>query len=86
MLSSILILASEAETVWRGGYLLTSYGLGLGIPFILLGLFSTLSWRLMQWLKQYLPIVSIFSGILLIFLGVLLITGNIAYLIPAGIG
>ena len=86
MLSSILILASEAETVWRGGYLLTFYGLGLGVPFLLLGLFSTFSWRLFEWLKQYLHVVSIISGILLIILGALLITGNIAYLIPAGIG
>lgn len=82
MLSSILILASEAETVWRGGYLLTFYGLGLGLPFILLGLFSSFSWRLLSWLKKYVQVVSIISGILLIILGVLLITGNIAYIIP----
>lgn len=82
MLSSILIMAAESETMWRGGRLLFVYGLGLGLPFLLIGILSTLGFQFLNVLKKHLRLISIFSGVLLIILGLLLITGNMAYITP----
>lgn len=82
MLSTILIMASTTETMWQGGFLLFVYGLGLGVPFLLLGLLSAYSMRFFNWMKRYMKVISIVSGVLLIALGLLLVTGNMAYIIP----
>ncbi|MCD8511277.1 MAG: cytochrome c biogenesis protein CcdA [Bacillus sp. (in: Bacteria)] len=83
MLSSILILAADSETVWQGGGLLFVYGLGLGLPFILISLVSTSSLKLLKFLQKHIRVLSIISGILLIILGLLLVTGNMAYITPS---
>ena len=38
MLAGIIGLASLQHTVWRGGYLLLVYSVGLGIPFVAVAL------------------------------------------------
>ncbi|MCT8139233.1 cytochrome c biogenesis protein CcdA (plasmid) [Anaerobacillus sp. CMMVII] len=83
MLSSILIMAAESDTMWRGGRLLFVYGLGLGLPFLLIGILSTLGFQFLNTVKNHLRVISIISGIFLIILGLLLITGNMAYITPA---
>lgn len=83
MLSSILIMAADSDTIWRGGRLLFIYGLGLGLPFLLIGILSTLGFQFLNVLKKHMRLISIFSGVLLIILGLLLITGNMAYITPA---
>ncbi len=82
MLSSILIMAADSETMFRGGRLLFIYGLGLGLPFLLIGILSTLGFQFINVLKRHVRIISIISGVLLIILGLLLITGNMAYITP----
>ncbi|UTR11190.1 cytochrome c biogenesis CcdA family protein [Evansella sp. LMS18] len=82
MLSSILILAADSETVWQGGGLLLVYGAGLGLPFILIGFASASSLKLLRFLQKHVKILSTISGILLLLLGILLITGNMAYITP----
>lgn len=74
ILSSILILASTTETVWQGGYLLGMYSLGFAIPFVVSSLIFN---QLIGLLKNYGHIVMYtmkVMGVLLIFIGVLLIT------------
>jgi cytochrome c-type biogenesis protein len=83
MLSSILIMAADSETVWRGGSLLLVYGTGLGFPFILIGAAGSSSLTLLKFLKKHLRVISIISGLLLVLLGVLLVTGNMAYITPS---
>lgn len=82
MLSSILILAADAETMFRGGFLLFIYGLGLGLPFLIIGLLSALGFKFITALKKHLNKIQIVSGVLLIILGLLLITGNMSYITP----
>ncbi len=82
MLSSILIMAADSETMWRGGRLLFIYGLGLGLPFLVIGILSTFGFQLLNNLKKHLRIISYISGVLLIIVGLLLITGNMAYITP----
>lgn len=83
MLSSILIMAADSDTMWRGGRLLFVYGLGLGLPFLVIGVLSTLGFQFLHSLKKHLRLISVISGVLLIILGILLITGNMAYITPS---
>ncbi len=69
ILGSILVLASQTQTLIRGVGLLVSYALGLGIPMVLSGFFLT---RLRIFHNQY---VSLLSGAVLITLGLLLFFG-----------
>lgn len=82
MLSSILILAADSATFWQGGGLLFVYGIGLGLPFILIGLAGSSSLKFLKFLQRHMKVISIASGILLIVLGLLLVTGNMAYITP----
>ncbi|MDG5789209.1 cytochrome c biogenesis protein CcdA [Evansella sp. AB-P1] len=83
MLSSILILAADLDTIWQGGGLLVVYGMGLGLPFILIGIMSTSSLKFLHFLKRHIKLLSIISGLLLVILGLLLITGNMNVITPS---
>ncbi|MFA9555889.1 cytochrome c biogenesis CcdA family protein [Evansella sp. AB-rgal1] len=83
MLSSILILAADSDTIWQGAGLLLVYGIGLSLPFIMIGIASTASLTFLRFLKRHVKLLSIISGVLLIVLGFLLITGNMALITPS---
>ncbi|UCZ52038.1 cytochrome c biogenesis protein CcdA [Bacillus shivajii] len=83
MLSTILILAADSSTVWQGAGLLAVYGLGLGIPFLLIALVSSSSLKVLKFLQRHVRVLSIISGILLVLFGILLVTGNMAYITPS---
>jgi cytochrome c-type biogenesis protein len=80
ILGAILTIAWSSQTAAEGALLLTIYSLGLGIPFIILGLV----WgAIMPWWKninRHLGTISIVSGVLLIIVGILMLTGNLAWL------
>ena len=80
ILSSILFLAYDSQTVWQGAVLLAVYSLGLGIPFLLTGaMFSTMSLWLRK-LNRYAGVISIISGIFMLYVAYLLWTGSLATL------
>ena len=73
VLAVILFWAAQAETAFKGAMLLTAYGIGLGIPFLVIGLGLE---RIIPWLKKKAKIsqvVSIISGLLVLGTGVLLL-------------
>jgi cytochrome c-type biogenesis protein len=80
ILAGILILAGTLGTVGQGVMMLVVYSLGLGIPFLLVGLaFGPLS----AWLRKmnrYLGVVSIVSGVLLVLMGILIFTDSLGFL------
>jgi cytochrome c-type biogenesis protein len=80
ILGAILTLACSSQTAAEGALLLAIYSLGLGIPFIILGLV----WgAIMPWWKginRHLGTISIVSGVLLIIVGIFILTGNLAWL------
>jgi cytochrome c-type biogenesis protein len=59
----------------RGGLLLLSYALGIGVPFILASLGLASSPRLGIWMRKAGPRIERLGGALLVVLGLLLITG-----------
>ncbi len=72
VLGSIFALAVSKPTI--SFLLLTSYSLGLGIPFLLVGLFSTQALQFIRRLGPFLKYFNIIIGILLIILGILVFT------------
>jgi len=84
ILALILGLASQLDTVGKGIALLVAYSLGLGIPFLLVGLaFGPLA-RGLRRLNRYAGVVSLVSGGLLVLVGILFFTDSLAFLAQYG--
>jgi cytochrome c-type biogenesis protein len=76
LLGAILTLSLEAATPWRAAGFLLAYSLGLGLPFLLVAFLLTTATGWLRRLNRHLNIVSIVSGIFLILIGLLLLTGT----------
>jgi cytochrome c-type biogenesis protein len=72
ILGPILVLASSAGTLREGVMLLLVYSLGLGIPFLLLGLGLDRLSKLLKWLKPHTWKIEIGTGIIMIVLGIMI--------------
>ncbi len=81
ILTSILLFASQLDTLLQGILLLLTFSLGLGLPFILSALFLSLFSRFFSRITKHLRIVSIIAGIFLIVLGIIFITDSMFRLI-----
>ncbi len=77
ILSSILLLAGSGGQVGRGLLLLLLYSLGLGLPFLLTGLFFSRARGLLQRLRPHLPLIRTLSGLFLIAVGLLIAFGRL---------
>jgi len=78
ILGTILTLA--ATTPGMAFNLLFAYSLGLGIPFILMGVFFSRSTRIIRAMNKHLKYYSVILGGLIIFLGILVFTNQLAYI------
>ncbi|MDO8600387.1 MAG: cytochrome c biogenesis protein CcdA [bacterium] len=72
------ILGIAATQPGTAFYLLLSYALGLGLPFLLVGLFAAQATALINRYVGVVRYINIFFGIILIGLGVLMFTGNLS--------
>ena len=82
ILGGVLTIAANSETVWQGTYLLASYSLGLGLPFLIIGAaFSSLT-PLLKRIHRYSRLVYIIGGVLLVAVGILILTNNLTWLYP----
>ncbi len=78
VLAAILFVAGAEDTIWRGAALLAVYSLGIGIPFIVAGLFAS---RFISWanrFKRHMHKVEMAMGGLLVVTGLLFITGQMS--------
>lgn len=80
ILGAILALAWTSQTVGQGALLLAVYSLGLGIPFIIIGLAWGAIMPLWKGISRHLGTISIVSGLLLIVVGILMLTGQLSWL------
>jgi len=78
ILGTILTLA--AATPAASFNLLLAYSLGLGIPFILMGVFFSRATRIIKAMSKHLKYYSIIIGSLIIILGILVFTNQLAYI------
>ncbi len=79
ILGGILALALGSETAWRGTYLLGVYSLGLGVPFLVVGAAFDSIIPLLKRIHHYSTAIYVFSGILLIAVGILILTGKLIW-------
>ncbi|HDI61024.1 MAG TPA: cytochrome c biogenesis protein CcdA [Desulfobacteraceae bacterium] len=80
LLGSILIVAGNQETVGQGILLLSLYAAGLAIPFLTLSVFINL---LLVFVRKAAPAIrylNMAAGILLIFIGLLLLTNRLHWI------
>ncbi|MBA4436187.1 MAG: cytochrome C biogenesis protein, partial [Nitrosopumilaceae archaeon] len=78
ILGSILTLAATTPSVAFN--LLLVYSLGLGIPFILIGVFYSRATRIIRSMNKHLKYYNIILGGFIILLGVLVFTNQLAYI------
>jgi len=80
VLGAILTYGFSQDTMWAGVGLLTVYSLGLAVPFLVAAL--ALDWFLKAFrrFRTWIPVVEKASGALLVFLGLLLLTGTFTIL------
>ena len=79
LLASILVYTSAAATVGRGTVLLLAYSLGLGLPFLAVGLGIGRATVALRWITRHYRAISLVSGATLILFGVLLLTGRVFF-------
>jgi cytochrome c-type biogenesis protein len=74
-LGAILSLAAGEASIARGTILLGVYAAGLGIPFLLAAIFLNRAMGVMNKLKRHMGTIEKVMGGLLLFVGVMLVTG-----------
>jgi len=79
-LGSILAAASTSDTVGKGGVLLAFYSLGLAIPFLATAVAFERATTAFRWLRDRHVLVTAVSGLVLIGMGVLFLTGELRQL------
>jgi cytochrome c-type biogenesis protein len=72
----VLLLSEQSGTAARGAFLAFLYGLGLGIPFLIVALAFTRLVNVMNFFKRNARTVSRVGGVLLVAVGVLEVTGG----------
>ena len=79
ILGGILTLALGSETAWQGAYLLAVYSLGLGLPFLIMGIAFDSIIPLLKHIHRYSTAIYIISGLLLIAVGILILTNRLVW-------
>jgi len=77
ILASILFLAGSSGRVLQGSILLAFYSLGLGVPFLLAGLFFAQFLKQRDRLRAHFRTLRIASGAFLVFIGLLILLGRL---------
>jgi len=72
VLTSLLIIASQSNTVWVGILLLSVFGIGLGIPFLVLAMSYDAVWKHLKILNKHSKTIKKISGAILVLIGVLI--------------
>ena len=72
VLASVLVLASDSETVLRGSALLAAYAVGIASAFLLAGLAFAHAMSAFRWVRDHYGVIRVVSGLTLVVLGLLL--------------
>jgi cytochrome c-type biogenesis protein len=80
VLGSIWTLAATSGDALQGTYLLMAYSAGLAVPFLITGLALADAQGVLRRMQKYSGVIEVVSGLLLIAIGTLLITGRLTAL------
>jgi cytochrome c-type biogenesis protein len=75
-LGSVLLLAGQSETVALSAFYLIAYSAGLGLPFIIASFFWHILIRHISKMRPVLPALRVISGLFLIGISVLMLSGR----------
>ena len=76
-LAAVLVMATATQDpqVGRSVLLATAYGLGLGLPFVLIAAGLDRAGRASGWLRRHQRGIQVFGGVMLVLVGLLMVTG-----------
>jgi cytochrome c-type biogenesis protein len=74
-LAAVLLLGENSGTALRGGVLAFVYGLGIGIPFLIVAFAFQRGVTLFGWARRHARLITRIGGLMLITVGVLEVTG-----------
>jgi len=77
ILGAVLILIAVRATLLQGMIFLLAYALGLGVPFLLVGLLLDRASSLLRPIRRNSRAFSFLGGVILILMGMLLLTGRL---------
>ena len=80
-LGSALMMASQRGTMAEGIIMLVLYSVGLGIPFLLSAVLIDKLKETFQMIKKHYRVINMVSGIFLVIVGVMMMTGTFGYLL-----
>jgi len=80
-LGSALMLAANSQETVKGVLMLLSYSLGLGLPFIISALLIDSIKGALKFIKKNYKIINTISGLLLIIIGIMMMTGYLNLLL-----
>ena len=80
VLGSVLGLAATATTLRQGVWLLLAYSLGMGVPFLILGLFLNQASRFLKRLSPHLGKIQVGTGLIIMGVGVMIFFNWLAWL------
>jgi cytochrome c-type biogenesis protein len=78
VLTSVLLLALTNSTMAQGAALLAFYSLGFAIPFLMIGIGWSFGLRTLGWAKRYSGVIARVSGVALILVSLLYLTGEVS--------
>ncbi|MFC1897403.1 cytochrome c biogenesis CcdA family protein [Chloroflexota bacterium] len=79
ILGGVLTLALSSKTAWQGAYLLALYSLGLGLPFLIMGIAFDYITPLLRRIYHYSTAIYIISSLLLIATGILILANKLIW-------
>jgi cytochrome c-type biogenesis protein len=80
-LGAVQALSFQSSSALRGAILSLAYCFGIGVPFILVGIFFDQSAKLRRFISKQGNLLTIFGGVFLIVIGLLQVTGAWSHLI-----
>ena len=79
ILGGILAIALNSATAWSGAYLLATYSLGLGLPFLIIGVAFDSLIPVLKRIHRYSRLIYVISGFLLVIIGILILTNKMTW-------
>ncbi len=80
ILAGILVLALDSASLFQAVILLICYAAGLGIPFLIVGATFGASTQFLRKLNRWMPLIGVVSGVLLVFVGMLIALDRVVVL------
>ncbi len=86
ILGGVLLLSSTFESIFYGMFLLFVFSLGLMVPVLSISILYSIARERLSFFENKVDIFRIIGGILLIFIGIMIISGNFGFLYGVSTG